>query len=133
MVYGSGKPDKHVNNCAGEEQRPTEGGVQGLNTVQGETAAGGGPDELCEQSNEHYAAEGEQALSFDVGKKAPFQGWPETFTYIRCIHGIFGREITKYTVMYGVYIRLWPTVHSCRQRNGLVGGTANRNNVRSVP
>jgi len=104
MVYGSGKPDKHVNNCAGEEQRPTE-----------------------EQSNEHYAAEGEQALSFDVGKKAPFQGWPETFTYIRCIHGIFGREITKYTVMYGVYIRLWPTVHSCRQRNGLVGGTANRN------
>jgi len=30
MVYGFGKPDKHVNNCAGEEQGPTEGGVQGL-------------------------------------------------------------------------------------------------------
>jgi hypothetical protein len=73
MVYGSGKPDKHVNNCAGEEQRPTEGGVQGLDTVQGETAAGGGPDELCEQSNEHYAAEGEQALSLTSVKRHLFR------------------------------------------------------------
>jgi hypothetical protein len=31
--------------------------------------------------------------------------------YIRFIYGIFGREITKYTVMYGVYIRFWPTLH----------------------
>ena len=31
--------------------------------------------------------------------------------YIRCIYGIFGRGITKYTVMYGVYIRFWPTLH----------------------
>jgi len=30
--------------------------------------------------------------------------------YIRCIYGIFGREITKYTVINGVYIRLWPTL-----------------------
>jgi len=30
--------------------------------------------------------------------------------YIRCIYGIFGREITKYTVIYGVYIRFWPTL-----------------------
>ena len=29
---------------------------------------------------------------------------------IRCIYGIFGREITKYTVTYGVYIRFWPTL-----------------------
>jgi hypothetical protein len=28
--------------------------------------------------------------------------------YIRCIYGIFGREITRYTVIYGVYIRFWP-------------------------
>jgi hypothetical protein len=27
--------------------------------------------------------------------------------YIRCIYSIFGREITKYTVIYGVYIRFW--------------------------
>ena len=26
--------------------------------------------------------------------------------YIRCIYGIFGREITKYTVLCGVYIRI---------------------------
>jgi len=30
--------------------------------------------------------------------------------YIRCIYGIFGREITKYTVIYGVHIRFWPTL-----------------------
>jgi hypothetical protein len=30
--------------------------------------------------------------------------------YIRCIYGIFGREITKDTVIYGVYIRFWPTL-----------------------
>ena len=30
--------------------------------------------------------------------------------YIRCIYGIFCREFTKYTVIYGVYIRFWPTL-----------------------
>ena len=30
--------------------------------------------------------------------------------FTRCIYGIFGREITKYTVIYGVYIRFWPTL-----------------------
>jgi len=25
-----------------------------------------------------------------------------------CIYGICGREFTKYTVIYGVYIRFWP-------------------------
>jgi len=45
---------------------------------------------------------------------APLES-PPTFVglartkYIRCIHGIFGREITKYTVIYAVYIRFWPT------------------------
>jgi len=31
--------------------------------------------------------------------------------YIRCIYDIFGRGITKYTVIYGVYIRFWPILH----------------------
>ena len=31
--------------------------------------------------------------------------------YIRCIYGVFGREITKYTVKYGVCVQLWPTLH----------------------
>jgi hypothetical protein len=30
--------------------------------------------------------------------------------YIRCLYGIFGREITKYTVIYGVYVRFWPAL-----------------------
>jgi len=30
--------------------------------------------------------------------------------YIRCKYGIFGREIIEYTVIYGVYIRFWPTL-----------------------
>jgi len=30
--------------------------------------------------------------------------------YIRCIYGIFGREIIHYTFIYGVYIRFWPTL-----------------------
>jgi hypothetical protein len=29
--------------------------------------------------------------------------------YIRCINGTFGRETTKYTVVYGVSVRFWPT------------------------
>ena len=29
---------------------------------------------------------------------------------IPCIYGIFGRKSTKYTVIYGVYIRFWPTI-----------------------
>jgi hypothetical protein len=31
--------------------------------------------------------------------------------YIWCIYGIFGRELTKYTVIYGVYIQFWPTLY----------------------
>jgi len=30
--------------------------------------------------------------------------------YIRCIYGILGRNITKYTVIYGEYVRFWPTL-----------------------
>jgi hypothetical protein len=30
--------------------------------------------------------------------------------YVRCIYGAFGMEITKYTVIYGVYVRIWPTL-----------------------
>jgi hypothetical protein len=30
--------------------------------------------------------------------------------YIRCIYGVVGMEITKYTVIHGVYIRFWPAL-----------------------
>jgi len=33
--------------------------------------------------------------------------------YIRFTYGIFGREITKYTVIHGVHIRFWPTLIMC--------------------
>ena len=29
------------------------------------------------------------------------------------MHGISGREITKYTVIYGAYLRLWPILVVC--------------------
>lgn len=35
--------------------------------------------------------------------------------YIRCIHGIVGRENTKYAVRYCLYIRFWPTLHIARK------------------
>ena len=41
--------------------------------------------------------------------------------YIRCIYGIFGRELIKYTVIYGVYIRFWPTLHMRQVGDLLVG------------
>ena len=42
--------------------------------------------------------------------------------YIRCMYGVFGREINKYTVIYGVYIRFWPTLVTCYRRGeGSIG------------
>jgi len=32
------------------------------------------------------------------------------YIYVRCMYGILNREITKYTVIYGAYIRFWPTL-----------------------
>jgi len=31
--------------------------------------------------------------------------------YIRCMYGNYGREITKYTVIHGAYVRFWPALH----------------------
>ena len=36
-------------------------------------------------------------------------GWART-TYIHCIYGIFGRGITRHTVIYGAYTQFWPTL-----------------------
>jgi hypothetical protein len=36
-----------------------------------------------------------------------------------CIYDVFGREITKYKVMHGVDIQLWPTLfHNCESKPG---------------
>jgi hypothetical protein len=33
--------------------------------------------------------------------------------YVRCMYSFFGREISLHTVIYGVYIRCWPTLLTC--------------------
>jgi len=50
-----------------------------------------------------------QALLFTSPDIVKYLGLARTI-YIRFIYGIFGREITKYTVIYGVNIRSWPTL-----------------------
>ena len=35
------------------------------------------------------------------------KGWPEPFIY-----GIFSRDFVRYTIIYGVYIGFWPTLHT---------------------
>ena len=49
------------------------------------------------------------AIAYPPFLVAGFKGLARTM-HIRCIHGTFGREITKYTVIYSVYIRFWPTL-----------------------
>jgi hypothetical protein len=38
--------------------------------------------------------------------------------YMQCIYGIFGRDITTYTVIYGVYIQFWPSLCMCFKCRG---------------
>jgi hypothetical protein len=49
--------------------------------------------------------------------------------YIRCIYGIFGREIIKATVIYGVYTRFWPTLYIITSAVGLCRGKILRRRV----
>jgi hypothetical protein len=37
-------------------------------------------------------------------------GVGQSHTYARSIYGVFGREITRCTVVCGVYLRFWPTL-----------------------
>jgi len=48
--------------------------------------------------------------------------------YIRCVYGVFGRDVIKYTVIYGVDVRIWPTLciwhaqmHACLSGDSLCG------------
>ena len=36
--------------------------------------------------------------------------------HIQCTYGVHGRETTKYTVIYGVYKRFWPTLDTHKAR-----------------
>ena len=48
---------------------------------------------------------------------------PKIRPYTAYIHGVFGREITRYTAMYGVYTRFWPTllIFVCEMLSRLYG------------
>ena len=50
------------------------------------------------------------------------QGGPESkrFPYIWCTYGNFSREITIHAVIYGVYIRFWPTLEKVDAASTLV-------------
>jgi hypothetical protein len=49
-------------------------------------------------------------VSFEFSCQEPKNKVGQNHNYIRCIYSIFGRELTKYTVIYGAYIRFWPTL-----------------------
>ena len=54
-------------------------------------------------------------LTLNLASSTNLQGWPQPYIYryTRCTHGIFSREITIHTVMYGADIRFWPTLQIC--------------------
>ena len=59
---------------------------------------------------QHIVNTGDEHTGTWMGsQRALYVGLARTI-YIRCMYGNFGREITKYTVIYGVYIRFWPTL-----------------------
>ena len=63
-------------------------------------------------------------MCFKYGIYTVFVGLARTI-YIRCAYGIFGREITVYTVIYGAYIWFWPTVgiwYLYVMGGGVIGG-----------
>jgi len=72
------------------------------------------PELLCTR---HISFTKRSLFTFILLLRMPFErvlmcrvGQNHIFTV--CI-GIFGREITKYTVIYGAYIRFWPTLLMC--------------------
>ena len=75
-----------------------------------------GPDSGADFEDNHkrftmFCKAAVEAARVGVGMRALCVGLARTI-YIRCSCGIFGREITKYTVtvIYSVYIRFWPTL-----------------------
>ena len=61
---------------------------------------------FCTQSYRYSQAFYSHTFIFKVSQNHVYIYTP----YIWCIYGMFGRKITKYTVIYGAYIRFWPTL-----------------------
>jgi len=64
-----------------------------------------------------------QQKHFDPPKRVKCVGLARTI-YIRCMYGDFSRDITKYTVIYGAYIRFWPTLQMCHASNRPICNTS---------
>ena len=79
------------------------------------TAAGSRPQRQCGTSRPGHGGKwallGPHCEAESEGRMRE-QGGPEPYIYmyIRCTYGIYGRNITIQTVIYGVYIRFWPTL-----------------------
>jgi len=56
------------------------------------------------------AAQTRRPASSNATNTYESKGWPEPHIYTG-IHGVFGRDITKSTVIYSVSTRFWPTLH----------------------
>ena len=52
-------------------------------------------------------------MFFEAPEKAHISrvGQNHRHTYIYLVYGVIGRKITIHMVIYGVYIRFWPTLH----------------------
>jgi hypothetical protein len=62
------------------------------------------------------------------GLRGKYAGLARTL-YIWCMYGIFGKEITEYTVIYNVYVQFWPTLEICAGKAATA--TSKRKNLTS--
>ena len=69
------------------------------------------PDEEEERSGSISRSGAEGEPRFVYNNHAMSLGLARTI-HIQCIYGILGREITKFTAIYSVYIRFRPTLHA---------------------
>jgi len=75
------------------------------------------PLKIIKFSLQFQFGEGSDLLKVFVYRPNNFNFRSDCGTYgIPFIIGIFGREITKNTAIYGVYIRFWPTLRMCKGR-----------------
>jgi len=98
---GSEKQRQAVRNRTSSEKQKTAAGSEKQNQ-QWETETAAGSEEQKQRQAVRNSAQ-------EVRIQRKWVGLARSI-YKRCIYGICGRENTKYTVIYGVYIGFWPTL-----------------------
>jgi len=63
------------------------------------------------QTDHIFCGREKQGIKLKRDERAHIVRVGQSHIYIRCIYNIFGREVTKYTVIYGAYTRFWPALH----------------------